>query len=84
MILSITTNSESELGQLSDCLIEVPAATKHRREDEAKRIQPLSSLFDQCVHVLCDAICLKYLDENKLEHAEIFVKHSNIQYKEKS
>lgn len=58
-VLAVTTDPAAELGTTADDVLHVPAATKHRREGEAASVQPLSSLFDQCVHLVFDAVCLR-------------------------
>ncbi|MEK4405020.1 6-phospho-3-hexuloisomerase [Sporosarcina sp. FSL K6-6792] len=78
-ILAITTNSESELSKHADEVFIIPAATKHRKEHEAKSMQPLSSLFDQTVHIVCDTICLKYANQQALDHQAVLARHSNVE-----
>jgi 6-phospho-3-hexuloisomerase len=58
-VFVVTTESESELGQLADFALPIPAATKYRRTSEAATVQPLSSLFDQVTHLVLDAVCLR-------------------------
>ncbi|MDN4526320.1 6-phospho-3-hexuloisomerase [Fictibacillus fluitans] len=76
-VVCITANEDSDLAQVADTCIVIPAATKNRGEKEAKSIQPLSSLFDQCLHVFCDAVCLKSSTRRTLSHEEVLAKHSN-------
>lgn len=78
-VIAVTTNPESQLASVSTSIIHVPAATKYRRENELKTIQPLGSLFDQCVHIVFDSICLLYSELNKVDHAQAFGRHSNLE-----
>lgn len=78
-VIAVTTNDESPLAGVSAKIFHVPAATKHRRENELKTIQPLGSLFDQSVHILFDAICLEYGSLNEVNHAEALKRHSNLE-----
>ncbi|PJN91516.1 6-phospho-3-hexuloisomerase [Bacillus sp. mrc49] len=78
-VFAITTNDQSELANVSDEVLVVPAATKNRLSHETESVQPLSSLFDQCVHVLCDAICLDYSLSQSISHQSTYSKHSNIE-----
>lgn len=55
------------------------AATKYRRQDEIKSIQPLGSLFDQCMHLIFDTICLRYAALQRVGHSEAFRMHSNVE-----
>jgi 6-phospho-3-hexuloisomerase len=78
-VLAVTTNPESDLGkQATECLF-VPAATKYRKAGEMASIQPLGSLFDQSVHVLFDAICLIYSEDEASSQEAAFLRHSNLE-----
>ncbi|WP_026695870.1 6-phospho-3-hexuloisomerase [Peribacillus kribbensis] len=78
-VIGVTTNPESPLAAASTQLLHVPAATKYRRENELKTIQPLGSLFDQSAHILFDIMCLQYAEQNKVDHTEAFGRHSNLE-----
>ncbi|MGG3466058.1 6-phospho-3-hexuloisomerase [Neobacillus pocheonensis] len=78
-VIAVTTNPESPLAVASTHLLHVPAATKYRRENELKTIQPLGSLFDQSVHILFDTICLEFAKLNEVNHNEAFSRHSNLE-----
>jgi len=75
-VLAVTTDPDSPLADLAVEALVVPAATKARAAGEAATQQPPGSLFDQCTHVLLDAICLEItrrrditLDEARSQHA---------------
>ncbi|TCP22125.1 6-phospho-3-hexuloisomerase [Scopulibacillus darangshiensis] len=78
-IIGVTTNPESPLGQKVDEMVHVSAATKYRSDGEAESIQPLGSLFDQCVHVLFDTICLHYASLTENGNDAAFKRHSNLE-----
>ncbi|MBV7507908.1 6-phospho-3-hexuloisomerase [Bacillus sp. sid0103] len=78
-VIAVTTNPESSLAAGATKILHVPAATKYRRENELKTIQPLGSLFDQCVHILFDTICLLYSNLNDVDHTAAFGRHSNLE-----
>jgi 6-phospho-3-hexuloisomerase len=78
-VFSITTNNQSDLANVSNEVLVIPAATKNRLNHETKSVQPLSSLFDQCVHVLCDAVCLNYSLSQSISHELTYSKHSNVE-----
>jgi 6-phospho-3-hexuloisomerase len=76
-VVAVTSAADSALAQLSgECLI-VPAATKHRREGEPMTAQPLSSLFDQCVHIALDAICLLIASQRGIDNDTAVRAHAN-------
>jgi 6-phospho-3-hexuloisomerase len=78
-VIAVTTNLESPLATVATDILHVPAATKYRRENELKTIQPLGSLFDQCVHILFDTICLLFGKLNEVDHMQTFGRHSNLE-----
>ncbi|MDQ0219190.1 6-phospho-3-hexuloisomerase [Peribacillus cavernae] len=78
-IIAVTTDTDSPLGSHASLVIHVPAATKYRKEWEPATIQPLGSLFDQCVHILFDNICLAYAASKQVNHEQAFQKHSNME-----
>lgn len=78
-VLVVTTNPKSELGSIASFIIHVPAATKYRREGEPASIQPLGSLFDQCAHLVFDAICLEYYSIKSEDNNGALARHSNLE-----
>jgi len=78
-VIVFTTNLESELASCASLSLHVPAATKYRRQDEIKSIQPLGSLFDQCMHLIFDTICLRYAALQQVGHNDAFRMHSNVE-----
>jgi 6-phospho-3-hexuloisomerase len=78
-VIAVTTNPESALATSATEILHVPAATKYRRENELQTIQPLGSLFDQCVHIVFDSICLEFSKLNDIDNAEAFKRHSNLE-----
>ncbi|AKU25410.1 6-phospho 3-hexuloisomerase [Geobacillus stearothermophilus] len=64
----ITANLESNVTNISDFLLIIPAATKYRLSHEPRTIQPLGNQFDQSVHIVLDALVLYALkDKNNLD-----------------
>lgn len=78
-VIAITTRPDSELADYATLVAHLPAATKYRGENEAESIQPLGSLFDQCVHVFCDAVCLSYGAKQTEDNESAFMRHSNLE-----
>lgn len=78
-VVAVTTNPESPLAAAATEILHVPAATKYRRENELKTIQPLGSLFDQCAHIVFDTLCLQYSALNEVDHNATFARHSNLE-----
>lgn len=68
-VLAVTTDPDAALAGLATLVLHVPAATKYRREGEAATVQPLSSLFDQAVHLIFDAVCLRLGELRQVDNA---------------
>lgn len=79
LVIAFTSNLESELAAAASSNIHIPAATKYRKEGEMESIQPLGSLFDQCMHIVFDSICLCFAELKKVEHSSAFNLHSNLE-----
>ncbi|GGG03932.1 6-phospho-3-hexuloisomerase [Paenibacillus abyssi] len=77
-VWAVTANAESPLAQTANEILHVEAATRYRKEHESKSVQPLGSLFDQCCHIVFDAICLRYASELQVAHSEAFNRHTNL------
>lgn len=76
----VTTNKNSDIGQISDYCVKIPAATKNRLEEEPETIQPLGSQFDQSAHILMDAIVVYLLQDSEGErHSSLNQKHANLE-----
>jgi 6-phospho-3-hexuloisomerase len=78
-VIGVTTDEQSQLGRCASELVHIPAATKYRRDGEAASIQPLGSLFDQCVHLVLDAICLEFAGIKEVDSSRALHMHSNVE-----
>lgn len=73
-ILVVTSKPESELAKLAQTLLIIPGTVKgdiHNR----KSVQLLSSLFDQSLHIILDAICLLISYKNNISNDDATKKH---------
>jgi len=77
LVLMMTTNPQSPLGALADHVVHIPAATKHRRAGEVASVQPLSSLFDQSLLVVCDSIALQLARQRNIDNDRARAGHAN-------
>lgn len=80
-VFLVTTNKESEIASICNGILNIPAATKHRRPQEPETIQPLGNQFDQSVHLVLDAIIIGTLagDEAKDVYEEMTRRHTNFE-----
>jgi 6-phospho-3-hexuloisomerase len=76
----VTTNPESTIAEMSDCVVTIPAATKKRKPEEPKTIQPLGSQFDQSAHLVLDALIVYNMQTNgDKDHEELKSRHANLE-----
>ncbi|AJO24574.1 6-phospho-3-hexuloisomerase [Weizmannia coagulans] len=78
-VVGVTSDPSSRLAQTSDSVVHIPSATKYRRPGEIESRQPLSSLFDQSVHLFFDAVCLKIAEQQKSGNEAALSRHSNLE-----
>ena len=76
-VLAVTTDTSSPLARLAEHVLELPAATKFRKEGEPSTIQPLSSLFDQNTHIALDVACLDLARRRDVDNERARGAHSN-------
>ncbi|WP_214111238.1 6-phospho-3-hexuloisomerase [Acrocarpospora catenulata] len=76
-VLAVTTAPTAPLASGARHVLHVPAATKHRRAGEAATVQPLSSLFDQCAHVVLDCVCLELARRHNVTDDQARRAHAN-------
>ena len=74
----MTTNKQSSIGSISDCVTVIPAATKKRLAHEPETIQPLGSQFDQAAHLLLDALCVELAKKTE-DAKKLIYRHANLE-----
>ena len=74
-IVSVTSKPQSTIGILSDKIIIVPGDTKNDVGEARNSVQLLSSLFDQSLHIVLDALCLIISKENNISNKEATERH---------
>lgn len=75
-IHAISASRDNPLTKIADDLLLIPGATKAEGKGEAKSAQPLSSLFDQALHVLLDAINLLIFQRTGENKEQVKAKHN--------
>jgi len=69
----------SPMSQFADHFVRIPAPSKLELPDETKSRQPMTSLFEQCLLLLGDAIALMMVYRNDLNLAELWHFHANLE-----
>ena len=78
-IVHIGSNPNSSLAPLTDLLVRVPVTTKLHLPDEIKSRQPMSSLMEQAMFVLTDAVCCMIAARQNRSSDELWKYHANLE-----
>lgn len=78
-IAVITGNPDSRIGELADCMITMKAPSKTSAVQGVKSIQPMSTLNEQCLQLLFDAIVLEIMDKTNQTSEDLWSRHSNLE-----
>ena len=80
-ILLFTTNATSPLADLADRQVIIPAPSL--KDAEGKHVpisvQPLGSLFEQSLLILCDSLILELIQRNGIGAAQMIERHANLE-----
>ncbi|MBU3142824.1 6-phospho-3-hexuloisomerase [Clostridium sp. CF012] len=74
-IIAVTSKVQSSIASLAHKLIVVPGTTKGDNGEGRKSVQLLSSLFDQTIHIVLDALCLMLSKKDNISNNEATAKH---------
>ena len=79
-VAHIGSNPQSSLAPLTDLFVRVPVQTKLNLPGELASRQLLSSLFEQCLLVLGDAVCLRLAELRGIPAgADAWGQHANLE-----
>lgn len=77
-IALVTTKINSSIGEVSDICIYLKAQSKGDTKDDIT-IQPMGSLFEQCLLIFFDALILNLMDINNKSKDKMIRKHANLE-----
>ena len=63
----------------SDIFIRIPVQTKLNLDGEIPSIQPMTSLFEQCLLLLGDSIALTLIEEKEIDMHGLWRFHANLE-----
>ena len=75
-ILLFTTDATSPLAQLADHRIVIPAPSLREAEGS---LQPMGSLFEQSLLILCDSLILRLMQRTGVGAAQMLERHANLE-----
>lgn len=78
-IIHIGSNARSRVGDAADLFIRIPCSTKLGLSDEIQSNQPMSSLFEQSILLLCDITAFLIIEKKKLDIKKLWHTHANLE-----
>ncbi|MDP3989550.1 MAG: 6-phospho-3-hexuloisomerase [bacterium] len=75
----ITGNRDSRMGRLANTIVEVSAPSKTKGISGFVSIQPMTTLNEQCLGILFDAIVLRMMEDLQETHETMWKRHSNLE-----
>ncbi|RPI95449.1 MAG: 6-phospho-3-hexuloisomerase [Chloroflexi bacterium] len=80
-VLLFTTDAGSPLAELSDLRVIIPAPSFRVTDEvhDALSIQPLGTLFEQTMFVLCDSLIVGLMQRTGVSAAQMFERHANLE-----
>ena len=80
LVCLITADEQSPVGRCSDIVVTIPApAPKSGRDVGFRSIQPLGSLFEQCLMLTLDAIVLALMHRTGVTTGAMLERHANLE-----
>jgi 6-phospho-3-hexuloisomerase len=62
-----------------DLVVRIPCCTKLNLPDEIPSGQPMSSLFEQSLYLLCDIVCLCVIRRKDIDIKTLWDMHANLE-----
>ncbi len=78
-VLYIGSNPDSSAGTLADYSLRIPCKTKLGLPDEFHSFQPMSTLFEQVLYIMGDALTYEIMDRMTFNEEEIKNNHANLE-----
>jgi 6-phospho-3-hexuloisomerase len=78
-IAAVTGNRDSRIGKLADTVLKITAPSKTKAIEGFISVQPMTTLNEQCLGLLFDAIVLQLMDQIHETHDTMWNRHSNLE-----
>ncbi len=78
-IFLISGNPDSSMGVISNYVLQISAPSKTKEVEGLKSIQPMTSLNEQSLGILFDAIVLEIMEKTNETHDSMWNRHSNLE-----
>jgi len=80
-VLLFTTDAESPIARLSNHQVVIPAPSFRVTDEihDSVSIQPLGTLFEQSMLILCDSLILGLMRRTEVSAVQMFAQHANLE-----
>lgn len=78
-VAHIGANGEATMRAYTDVFVRIPVQTKFSTGAEIGSVQPMTSLFEQCLLLLGDSLALALIDSHALDLAGLWQHHANLE-----
>lgn len=77
-VVLITANPDSRMGKLADSVVVLRAPTKFGRGKGDDSIQPMATLFEQCLQIVFDIVVLLLMEKTNQGPKDLWERHTNL------
>lgn len=77
-VATLTLSASSTIGRLAHLNVQLPGVPKNQLDQEAS-IQPMGSLFEQILLVVCDTVILKMMQKQRSSGSAMYGNHANLE-----
>ncbi|TFC01051.1 SIS domain-containing protein [Cryobacterium adonitolivorans] len=78
-VVHIGSNAQSSMRDYADHFVRIPVQTKLNLAHEIPSIQPMTSLFEQCLLLLGDTVALMIVRADELDMPSLWRNHANLE-----
>lgn len=78
-IAHIGSNPNSSMKEYSDVFVRIPVQTKLNLPGEISSVQPMTSLFEQCLLLLGDTVALMMIEDKNIDMHGLWRFHANLE-----
>ncbi len=75
----ITAAPASSIKSIADFAVHLPCPTKTNTPGTVKSVQPMSTLFDQSLHIFGDAVAMQIQEKKGLPGESLWKNHANLE-----
>ena len=80
-ILLFTIQPDSPMGRLAEDIVQIaaPSPKAESAAETMRSLQPMGSLFEQTLFLLCDSLVVVLMQKNDLSSEAMFTRHANLE-----